>query len=586
MNKKLFFPGLVLLLVSAVFIALHFVLKPPPSYLDLQIRSKPAIMPIAYKVYGNPEALDGRFWLVKLVLTNNGESSVKNLKISYRIPDYVDWTTPSIYKEVVPGQTVIDRFYPKFPPKIINVMNPTPASVEIKISYNNGEETVEEIRKVNFQIRGRNEFIYTDLPVEEIADITDAYENIELLAAFVTPEDPIIKYFTQQLQQKVLKGTLAGVVNNPEEVQRFMNAIYDFEVKTGMVYGGTLGLPEKVGNSYTIVQRIRLPREVLTGGAGLCVELSTLFCSIAISAGLNCGIFVTSKHAFPGIIVQDSVLPIEATAIGGQGLGGARSFEEALNMGIKNFQAWLNGGNPQIGIQIGFIDVNKLQSEGIRPPELSDDVSLRKKVDELIAKYENFNNETVIVVDKPLPDEDRTVIIGSRDINETPEEEESKTTVENKRVKKVPSDFILYRDSTGFFEVAIPKNWKITEFPIPTNPFFFLGANSPNMKDILEVYVFLGYEDIDEAFRSLIEEIQSGGFRVSYKKAGTRLINGRKYIKYRGVTTGDFGRSVWEAYFTSTGNEVIGFSVGVINGNLSTEKNVLNTIINSFRVLR
>ncbi len=567
LNKKLFFGGIFLILVSIVLLMAHFFVKPPPSSLDLKIYSKPAVMPIAYKVYGNPDALDGRFWLVKLVLTNTGKRNIRNLKISYRIPDYIDWTTPSIYKEVLSGQTVIDRFYPKFPPKIINVMNTTPSSVEIKISYHNGEETVEEIRKVNFQIRGRNDFIYTDIPVEEIADITDAYENIELLAAFVTPEDPIIKYFTQQLQQKVLKGTVAGVFNNPQEIQRFMKAIYDFQISTGMVYAGTLGLPEKVGNSYTIVQRIRLPREVLTGGAGLCVELSTLFCSIAISAGLNCGIFVTSKHAFPGIITSDSVYPIEATAIGGPGLGKVASFKEAVEMGLKNFQIWANGGGSDIGVQIGFIDINDLQSKGIRPPELSDDPTLRKKVDELFAKLEGGSNRAVVVRNKNRPRENLVI-----------------TSPYNQSRRSLPTSYVVYKEPSGLFEVSIPRGWDIREYPIPENPYFYLLALSPDLKKTLEVYVFTDTNNPDEAIEILANMIRASGMVVTYRKAGFKKIYGREYVKYIGSTSAHGSVSNWETYFTRTDYGIVGFSIGVIDGNLSAYRGVFNGIINSFRV--
>ncbi len=564
MNKKLLFAGIGLILLSVVFFGLHFFIKPPPSTLDIQIRSKPAVMPIAYKVYGNPEALNGRFWLIKLVLTNTGKSNITDLKISYRIPDYIDWTTPSVYKEIIPNQTVIDRFYPKFPPKIINVMNPTPSTVEIKLSYNNGQKTVEEIKKVPFQIRGRNEFIYTDIPPEEIADITDAYDNVELLAAFVTPEDPIIKYFTQQLQQKVLGGTVAGVINSPQEIQRFMNAIYQFETSVGIVYGGTLGLPEKIGNRYSIVQRIRLPREVLTGGAGLCVELSTLFCSIAISAGLNCGIFLTSGHAWPAIIVGETVYPIEATAIGGPGIGGVQPFEKAIEMGMKNLQAWAAGGNKEIGVQIGFLDVNKLQTEGIRPPELADDVSLRKKIDELFAKFEGGAEKEQVLVRGKEREEGRGEVVITR---------------------PAPS-FQTYTDPTGIFSVSVPSGWQITEYPIPEFPPLVLGVSSPDMFVGIEIYVFDGLYSTEDAIREIAYTIQSVGGQVSYRKVGTKVINGRKFTKYSGVTTFSGSRTVWESYFTVTDMGVIGISAGVTNANFASKKGLINKIINSFRVMQ
>ena len=566
MNKKFLFSGVVLIILSVVFFGLHFFIKPPPSTLEIQLRSKPAVMPIAYKVYGNPEALDGRFWLVKAVLTNKGEQNIKNLKISYRIPDYIDWTTPNIYKEVLPGQTVVDRFYPKFPSKIINVMNPTPANVEIRISYNNGRETVEEIRKVPFQIRGRNEFIYTDIPVEEIADITDAYDNSYLLAAFVTPEDPIIKYFTQQLQQKVLKGTAAGAFTTPDEILRFMEAVYNFEVSTGMVYAGTLGLPEKIGNTYSIVQRIRLPREVLTGGAGLCVELSTLFCSIAISAGLKCGIFLTSKHAWPAILSGDRPYPIEATMIGGKGLGKVGSFQEAIRAGEQNFQIWATGGNERFGIQIGFLDINQLQSEGIRPPELQDDVALRKKVDELFAKLEGGGREDkiIIVKDQQQGTDGGTVIT---------------TTTQPPVV-----GFSIYKDPAGIFSISIPSDWIVTEYPVPEVSYFVLGASSPDSLNALEVYVLEGFVSTDDAINEIVTLIESAGGQVTYRKVGKRKIGNRQFVKYTGTTVFPGARTSWEAYFTVTGTGVVGFSVGATNTSLNAQRRIIDRIIKSFRV--
>lgn len=566
MNKKLLIPGIALIVLSIVLFAAQFFIKPSPSNLDIKIKVKPAIMPIVYKVYGNPKAFNGRFWLAKVTMTNSGKTEIKNLKISYRVPNYVDWTTPTVYEEVLPGQTVIDRFYPQFPPKIMDVMNPTPSSVEIKITYYNGRKTVEEIKKIPFQIRGRNEFIYTDLPQSEIADVTDLYDNAPLLAAFVTPEDPIIKYFTQQLQQKILKGTVAGVINNQKEILRFMKGLYEFELKAGMVYGGTLGLPEKVGKSYTIIQRIRLPREVLTGGAGLCIELSTLFCSVAMSAGLDCGIFLTSGHAWPAIIAGGTIYPIESTGIGGKGIGGSLSFEKALQAGMENVKVWSAGGNGRIGVQIAFLDISKLQSEGIRPPALKDDPNLRKKIDELISKA-----------------------LGTPTHKRKPPRRTYRRTTYRRTSPQpsVYSGFKRYVGPNGAFSVMVPANWNVAAYPLGNaNPYLVLGALSPTSTLEFEAYVFPGIANPDAAMAQEASITSAMGGMITYQRVGTVRIGGRNYVKYVGRTTiPQLGTtSNWEAYFTVTPTGVVGFAVGTTAGTVDMYRNVFSAIINSFRV--
>ena len=53
-----------------------------------------SIMTFGYKVYGDTTAENGRFFLSKIVFRNDGAGPVRDLSISYQIPDYVPWTTP------------------------------------------------------------------------------------------------------------------------------------------------------------------------------------------------------------------------------------------------------------------------------------------------------------------------------------------------------------------------------------------------------------------------------------------------------------------------------------------------------------
>ncbi len=564
MRKKVILLGLFYGGIGLIMMVLGLTVFRKCGQLDIKIKTRPAVMPMAYKVYGNREVEDGKYYLSKIVFTNDGKGTVRDLKVSYRIPGYIEWTTPMEYTEILPGQTVVDLFYPKFPSKILDVLNVTPASVEMKITYNDGKRDREEIRRADFQIRGRNELLYTDIPEEEIVDIRDLYTNVDLLACFVTPEDPVIKYFTQQLQKNVMKG--AGVGGSQREIIRFMQALYEFELASKLVYGGTLGLPEKVGDHYTMVQHIRLPREVLTGGAGLCVELSLLFCSVAQSAGLNSGIFCTSRHAFPAIIANGNIIPLEATGIGGEGLGGRMSFKKALETGMKEAQMFFQGGSPQIGVAIKFLPIGQLQGQGLRPPDLKDDPDLKKKIDKMFADlgHDNMRHNGVRVNEPGFT--------GRRNYNG------------GRGGNGGNGGFVRYSDPNGIYGFSYPAGWRIMRSPNPYLPSLQLAAVSPSSGKDVEVYFFPGVSDINYAFSSIYNTLTQMGTRVQYQPAGTVTINGRQYARIAGMSSSNMGAIYWTAYFTTSSQGVVGFVIGSVSNSLNTPD--LLTIRNSFRVMR
>ena len=60
--------------------------------IDINIEKSAFIMPAAHRVYSNPEALDGKYYLFKAKITNNSPKTLEDVTVKYRIPDYVDWT--------------------------------------------------------------------------------------------------------------------------------------------------------------------------------------------------------------------------------------------------------------------------------------------------------------------------------------------------------------------------------------------------------------------------------------------------------------------------------------------------------------
>lgn len=571
--------GCGLLVASAALLTAHFLTGPDPGHVSMQIETKPAVMTSAYKVYANREAGEGRYWLAKVILTNDGGRTLENVETSFQVPGHIAWTTPRKYPELLPGQTVVALFYPRFPDAVATKTTNTTEQVEFRVAYDGRDGRHEESRQVDFQMRGRNDMIYTTLPASEIVSSHDLYENTDLLASFVTPDDPVIKYFVQQLEQKVMGGTSVGAGADVEETLRFMHAVYAYWVASGIVYAGTEGLPERSGDSITMIQHVRLPREVLTGQAGLCVELATLFASIAQAAGLEPVILTTEQHAYPAIKVGNDVIPIEATSVGmpGRGRGyGAASFEDAVRVGQANLQAWVQGRGESVidgkvvmqpGLPIGWYDISELHQQGIVPPELPDDPVLKQKIDDTMA-----------------------ALLGGKRAASAPPAATRAARAETPRPAPAAKESGVpgnaYADPRGYFVVTIPAGWQSAASPYPGMPALALQAMDRGTGSGLEVYVFEGAENVQGAMSVIQQAIGSTGGVVSFAPSGSATLGGKSFQRFDGTTyfpaTG-MGTE-WEAYARAAGNLTIVMTVGTAPGQLAARRSYLRQVVRTLRV--
>jgi hypothetical protein len=137
---------------------------------------------------------------------------------------------------------------------------------------------------------------------------------------------------------------------------------------TGMHYAGGMGFPEKVGESVTLVQNVRLPRDVILSNGGLCIELTLLWASVLEHLGIDSYVFLIPGHAFIVVFSGGRPFPVECTAITPKAVGSnARIlFIKAYEIALKEFN---EARNNHIYIAI---NPQKLQIQGIEPPELPD----------------------------------------------------------------------------------------------------------------------------------------------------------------------------------------------------------------------
>lgn len=357
----------------------------------IEIIKRDKLMPAAHNVYANPNALNGKYYLFKATITNKTKKSLKNLSVKYRIPGYIEWTELELVGKMFKNQSTVVLCYPKFDSKITEKTTESIETVEILIDWD-GSKNNSLKETFDFKLADRNEFIYTNLSKDEISGWSDIFDNTVLLPCFVTPNDPVVQYYTQNIQEKILRGEKASIGKKPEEAIRFLMGIYEATLKSGMVYSSVKGIPSNLKDNSQYSQYNRLPREVITGNTGLCLELSLLYASVLSNAGLEPIIFMIPGHAFPGVIFNGSYYAIEATGIGGEGIGGRMSTEKAFEYGMKELNDFFDKamiGDPKYNI----IDIVRLNQEGVTAMYLPNDNFLKEKVDQIASRWvqKSFN---------------------------------------------------------------------------------------------------------------------------------------------------------------------------------------------------
>jgi hypothetical protein len=548
-----------------------------PASLELEISKPPIVMPSIYKVYSNEEALMGKYSLFKMVVKNTSNVAAKNVEVFYSVSNYIEQTLVQKIPLIQPGQIAVVNCYPSFPEKIVEKTTDSKETVKITVKGTN-IKTKEE--SFSIPIKGRNEFMYNFMPADEIRTAGDYFENMPLLSCLVTPNDPIIKYLTQQIQEKVLKGEAASVNNKDEEGVRVLQGIYYATLQSHMVYSGTSGVPTELSDVSSIVQNIRLPREVITGKTGLCIELSLLYASIMACAGMDPVVYLVPGHAYPGFRMNGNYYAIESTAIGGEGLGGRSTPQQAFEAGMKNLkEAWPKF---QSDDRYKVIDIREAIKSGAVAMELKDDNFLRQKIDEIARTFDpnntqiNAGNQTGNITNNTgggSNDGGGGNNDGNNDGNAGGGNNQGGGNAGNGA--NIPSNYRMYQGAVSF---AYPASWRSIGvpqgFPRQCRGVISNGAGTANV----QIYSLPGGNRPDQIMQLINNHLGQQGYGLQYQQIGQN--NG--YTIYSGQTGSAQGVFLnWYGAFKVTGNGVDGVTIGASASTGQTHSKTLNNILNS-----
>jgi hypothetical protein len=486
-------------------------------------------MSFAYKVYANPEVADGRYFLSKAVLKNTGSGPIRDLAVSYQVPDYIPWTTPEVTNALPAGSTLVKVFYPKFTDKVSRLANKTTATLEIKLQWREreGGPLKEEVLRDNFTLLGVNEVQYSDLPNEDIATWYDNWTLAQFIVCMVTPNDPVVKEYAAAITERT-GGSMAGVTRSPKDVIELMKATYEYMSATGMRYAGAKGVPEKIGGDTKLVQTVRLPRDVITSNNGLCIELAILWASIMDQLGCESYIVMRPGHAFTIVMAEGQMFPIECTAITPKAVGSEDfvPFEQAVKMAAEDFQ--------KQEFKIPY-SVRQMQAAGYASPELPD-------ID--IEKIKN--------------------ILASRNRSAPPQGQGQSGPA---------AGMEQYAHPYGLISFAYPQNWQMRQaVPQVGNTFC---AGDINSQANVQLYEVPNVKDTRTAMNMIVQAIGRLGARVSVEDARTQ----GNLSFFQGSTTGPGGYFHWLGVFRAMPGGVIGITLGCPEASFEANRALFNQII-------
>lgn len=222
----------------------------------------------------------------------------------------------------------------------------------------------------------------TDIDIQPFNHWMFMYENLQFLAAFVTPNRPVLSDVIAEaahlLKKRTGDASFAGYqYKDPDRVRQMVAALHDALALRQIEYINPPAVGLESGG-----QKIRSVDDTIQGGRGTCLDLSVLLLSLMEQVGLNPMMVLVPGHAFLGCFTTDSTLPgrsFEDVIAGGWAaslldesspilifnsvtLCSGGLYEAAVREGVSYINATINQGG-----YIYLVDINSCRQEGVTP---------------------------------------------------------------------------------------------------------------------------------------------------------------------------------------------------------------------------
>lgn len=285
----------------------------------------------------------------KAVVTNNVNIPFQNVKLTFRLKDFMDFGYDTEIKKLDPQETVELPLIATLNNKILDVSEDTPIQAEFTLTY--------------FE-SGKSQSLSLTKPLRVYSRNAITWDVPERIANFTTPKDPPILEFAREVLRQAPKSPKAEALN-----QNLVTAmhLWDALSEHGLKFFTNPSNPyETVSEDSNFpVDYTQFPRETLRRKSGQCDDLTTLIVAMLESAKVRAAIIDYPGHMAPmfdteaadleelGLPEEHAILydgtywvPLEATMIGSP-------FPEALRKGAYDYKTESQKGKARV------IDVRK-----------------------------------------------------------------------------------------------------------------------------------------------------------------------------------------------------------------------------------
>lgn len=281
----------------------------------------------------------------KAMLQNNLNVAFQNVKVSFRLKDFMDFATETVVEKLGPNEKVEVPLVATLNNKILEVSEDTPIQAEVTLTYYE---------------KGQRRDVSLALPLRVYSWRAITWEDPRRIANFLTPNDPPVDRFKSEVLRKAVsvpKG-VALLNDNVIKAMRLWSALG----AAGIRFLTSPNNPfEKLSEDPSFpVDYSQFPRDTLDKKSGECDELSALMVSLLENAGVHTALLDYPGHlammfdtgeqdAFEAGLPEDWLvpnkgtmwLPVEMTMIG-------EPFEDAVRKAAFAYKEMSAAGKASI----------------------------------------------------------------------------------------------------------------------------------------------------------------------------------------------------------------------------------------------
>jgi len=290
--------------------------------------------------------------LGKATVTNNVNVPFQNVKVTFKLKDYMDFGFDTEIKKLEPKQTVEIPLIATLNNRILDVAEDTPIQAEFSMTY--FEDGVSRTVSLTKPLR-----LYSRNAI--------TWDDPRKIANFITYKDEPVKNFKAVVSMEFKNRKAAALNGNVVKALKLWNALAEYGVKFAANPANPFEAAHDDPNFP--VDYTQYPRETLTRRTGQCSDLTSLYAALLIDSEVSVAILDYPGHmtlmfdtgaedALEAGLPADLLVeyegtmwaPIEVTYVG-------KPFYEALSKGAYAYKAESEKGRVKV------IDVDKTFGE-------------------------------------------------------------------------------------------------------------------------------------------------------------------------------------------------------------------------------